>query len=114
MPSSSTPPLNPRDFLILLALADGERHGYGLIKDIETLSDGEVPMDPANLYRALKRLVKSGQVQDLGRRSVDESQRRRYYALTPLGRRLAAAEAARLEKLAAVARTRRLLHGGSP
>ena len=113
--SRSTPsislPLAPRDFLILLALAAGERHGYGLVKDIEALSDGEVRMDPANLYRALKRRVQVGLVLDLGRREVASEERRRYYGLSDQGRQLASAEALRIDRLAAVARTRRLLPG---
>lgn len=104
-------PLAPRDFLILLALAAGQRHGYGLVKDIEELSDGTVRMDPANLYRSLKRLVQAGLVLDLGRRQVELEERRRYYGLSDQGRQLAAAEAARVDRLAAVARARRLLPG---
>ncbi len=101
----SSLPLQPRDYLILLALADGERHGYGLIKEIENLTEGGVRMDPANLHRALQRLVRDGWVQDLGRLPAAE-ERRRYYAITEAGTRLARAEAARLDKLSAVARTR--------
>lgn len=102
-------PLQPRDFLIFLALADGERHGYGLVKEIESLSDGRVRMDPANLYRALRRLVRDGLVADAGRRADTAEQERRYYALTDAGRSLAAGEARRLEKLTAVARARQLI-----
>ena len=102
-------PLQPRDFLILLALADGESHGYGLLKEIENLSDGRVRMDPANLYRALRRLVRDGLVVDAGRRPADAAAERRYYALAEAGRRLAASEARRLEKLTAVARARHLI-----
>lgn len=102
-------PLAPRDFLILLALAAGERHGYGLVKDIEDLSEGTVRMDPANLYRALKRLAQAGLVIDLGRRRIASQERRRYYSLSQQGRHLAEAEATRIDRLAAVARTRRLL-----
>jgi len=105
-------PLPPRDFLILLALAEGDRHGYGLIKEIQNLSDGEVRMDPANLYRALRRLVRDGLVADVGRRSVESTAiERRYYALSEGGRRLAGSEARRLEKLTAVARSRQLISG---
>ncbi|MEM7583388.1 MAG: PadR family transcriptional regulator [Acidobacteriota bacterium] len=110
-------PLQPRDFLILLALADGERHGYGLIKEIHELTDGAVRMDPANLYRAIKRLLRDGLVEDRGRRPAAQArdERRRYYAMTSEGRRVAAGEAGRLEKLTAVARSRHLIPepGGS-
>lgn len=104
----STAPLQPRDFLILLALADRDRHGYGLVKEIDSLSDGQVRMDPANLYRALRRLVRDGWVEDLGLRAGESAPRRRYYALSAEGRRLAATEARRLERLTAVARSRLL------
>ena len=102
-------PLHPKDFLILLALAAGDRHGYGLILDLEELSDGRIRIDPANLYRSIKKLVRDGLVVDAGRRAVEDDQRRRYYAITAEGRRLAAAEASRLERLTAVARSRRLI-----
>lgn len=102
-------PLKPRDFLIFLALADGERHGYGLVKEIESLSDGRVRMDPANLYRALRRLVRDGLVVDAGRRIQGADGERRFYSLTDAGRQLAASEARRLEKLTLVARARQLI-----
>lgn len=104
-----TIPLKPRDFLIFLALAEGERHGYGLVKEIESLSDGRVRMDPANLYRALRRLVRDGLVVDAGRRMADGETERRFYSLTDAGRHLAASEARRLEKLTLVARARQLI-----
>ncbi|MCG8457690.1 MAG: PadR family transcriptional regulator [Holophagales bacterium] len=107
---SSRLPLQPRDFLILLALAEGERHGYGLIQDLEQLSDGQVRIDPANLYRSLRRLARDGLVTDLGRRSAAVGdERRRYYAITGSGGRLAAAEAERLDRLTAIARDRLLI-----
>lgn len=101
-------PLKPRDYLILLALAGGERHGYGLVKDIEQMTDDAVRMDPANLHRALQRLVREGLVSDLGRSEVDGRKRRRY-ALASEGRIRARVEAARLDKLSAIARARDLL-----
>ncbi len=110
-PSSATRlPLRPRDYLILLALSGGSLHGYGLIQEIEQLTEGGVRMDPANLHRALKRLVRDGWVDDLGRRSTGDA-RRRFFELTELGHRMAQAEAARLESLTSVARARRLLPG---
>lgn len=115
--NSAAAPLQPRDFLILLALAGGERHGYGLIREIHDLTDGGVRMDPANLYRAIKRLLRDGLVEDLGRRPSELAgdERRRFYAMTREGQRLATLEATRLEKLTAVARSRRLIPdpGGS-
>lgn len=104
-PDRSNLPLQPRDYLILLALAGSKSHGYGLTKEIANLTDGVVRMDPANLHRALQRLVRDGWVQDLGRLLAAE-ERRRYYAITEAGTRLARAEALRLDKLSAVARAR--------
>jgi DNA-binding PadR family transcriptional regulator len=99
-------PLQPRDYLILLTLARGERHGYGMIQLVEERTSGAVRLDPANLYRALKRLIKQGLVQDAGRRSAPDArdERRRYYAITNLGRRVVAAEASRQAELLELAR----------
>jgi DNA-binding PadR family transcriptional regulator len=109
-PSSLTP-LAPRDFLILLALAGGDLHGYGLVKTIESESEGEVRMDPANLYRALRRMKRDGLVQEVTGPDTGDGPDRRYFRLTPLGRRLAASEAARAGRLARLARARKLLPG---
>jgi DNA-binding PadR family transcriptional regulator len=104
-------PLAPRDVLILLALVDEPLHGYGLIKGTESLSDGRVRMDPANLYRALKKLARDGLVEDAETSDAadPDGQRRRYYGITPLGRAVVAAESERLARLTAVARARDLL-----
>ncbi len=104
-------PLQPRDYLMLFALSAGPRHGYGLIKDVEDDTAGEVTIDPANLYRSIKRLTKEGLVAEAdpppGEAAGDE--RRRYYRITPLGRRVVKAEAARLADLTTLARQRRLI-----
>ena len=106
-------PLNPRDYLILFALADDELHGYGIVKDVDRLSGGQVRLDPANLYRALKRLLGSGLVEDAGRLSAPDvdDERRRYYRITKTGREVVRLEAARLAELTAAARARRLIPG---
>lgn len=106
-------PLSPRDFLVLLVLSRGARHGYGIIKDAERHTGGEVGLDPANLYRALARLERDGLVADEGRRPSEDSggAPRRYYSLTASGRRVLAAEAARLARLTDVARAWRLIPG---
>jgi DNA-binding PadR family transcriptional regulator len=112
MPSDgSLTPLAPRDFLILLALAAGDLHGYGLVKAIEAESNGEVHMDPANLYRALRRMRRDGLVQEVTGPDTGEGPDRRYFRLSPLGRRIAASEAARANRLARLARARKLLPG---
>jgi DNA-binding PadR family transcriptional regulator len=103
-------PLAPRDFLILLALADGPQHGYGLIKAVAAATDGAVAMDPANLYRALRRMHRDGLVAETTAPGVE---RRRDYALTTLGRRVLVAEAQRVDTLASAARARKLLPRGS-
>jgi DNA-binding PadR family transcriptional regulator len=104
-------PVNPRDFLILFALVDGERHGYGVLKHVEEESDGHVRLDPANLYRSLKRLMKDGLVVESEKRPAADldDQRRRYYGLTDLGAQVVAAEATRLSRLADAARSRNLV-----
>ncbi len=104
-------PMNPRDFLILFSLVDQERHGYGLVKEVERQSEGEVRLDPANLYRSLKRMIKHGLVEESERKPAADShdERRRYYAITGFGRQVVTREAARLDKLAAAVRARNLV-----
>lgn len=107
-------PLSPKDFLILFALVEGERHGYGLVKEIERGSKGTVKMDPANLYRSLRRLERDGLVTEVDASEVgEEDERRRYYALSEFGRRVVAAEAERLDRLAQAARRAKLIAGRS-
>jgi DNA-binding PadR family transcriptional regulator len=105
-------PVNPRDYLVLLSLTAGERHGYGIVKEVEEQSSGVVRMDPSNLYRSLKRLIGQGLVEESEPRSGNgDSERRRYYAITPLGRDVAVAEANRLRELTQIAQARRLITG---
>ena len=104
-------PPNPRDFLILLALAGGALHGYGLVKAIEAESEGRVRMDPANLYRALRRLQRDALIEESSGPDSNGGPERRYFRLTPIGRRIASEEAARLSRLAKLARARKLLPG---
>src|SRR6476659_7994950 len=99
------------EFYILLALAAEERHGYGLLQEVAALTDGELQIEPGTLYRALQRMLKAGWVAESARRPAADldDERRRYYRLTPLGRRIASAEAERLWRLVTVARAHRLL-----
>ena len=106
-------PLPPRDLLILIALADGVQHGYGLIRHIAESTRGAVAMDPANLYRALKRMRRDGLVTEVTPDAQEDAVRRRCYALTPVGQHVLSAEARRIDELAAVLRARRLLARGS-
>jgi DNA-binding PadR family transcriptional regulator len=103
-------PLTPVAFEILLALADGERHGYSILQEVETRSGGAVSLHAGTLYRALARLLESDLIEEL-RESPDSSsdERRRYYRLTQRGVAVARAEVGRLEGQLAAARTRRLL-----
>lgn len=111
MAASDLIPLNPRDYLILFSLEGGDRHGYGIVKDVEHDSGGHVRIDPANLYRSIKRMISTGLVEDVGDRASADAgdERRRYYRITSLGREVVSLEAARLADLTAAARARRLL-----
>ena len=103
-------PLRPVEFDILLSLAAGERHGYGIIQDAEERALGAVP-DVGTLYRGLRRLQDQGLIRPSGRRAAADAQdeRRNYYVITALGRRVAQAEARRLQALTRAARSSGLL-----
>ena len=104
-------PLTPADFNILLALADGEKHGYGIMQEIAANTDGKLRLGPGTLYGAIKRLVENDLIEESAERPdpAHDDERRRYYRLTEFGKRVAAAEAARLDELVDLARSRRLL-----
>ena len=102
----------PRDtFHILVSLADRERHGYSVMQDIAERTDGAFSLSPSTLYASIKRLLAQGLIEELAERPDPEhdDERRRYYQLTPMGRRVAKAEARRLERLLADARASGLL-----
>lgn len=101
-------PLGVSAFHILLALADGERHGYSIGKAVESTTSGQISLGAGTLYRQLKQMAIDGWIVESDR-SDDDAMRRRYYRLTPWGRKIAQAEAARLAHLVDVARARRLL-----
>lgn len=103
-------PLTPVAFEVMLSLAPGSVHGYAILQDIEERTDGRTSLHAGTLYRAIARLVEGGLVEELDERpdpALDDA-RRRYYALTSLGRRVAAAETERLAERVATARSRRL------
>lgn len=103
-------PLSPAVFHILLALADEERHGYAIMRDIEDRTDGVIRVGPGMLYGSIKWLLADGFIEDAPRRTrPGDDPRRRYYRLTPAGRQLLRAEAARLESAVGLARARRIL-----
>jgi DNA-binding PadR family transcriptional regulator len=104
-------PLRPIEFHILLALAGEERHGYAILQDVAALTEGELAIEPGTLYRALHRMLRDGWVAESARRPAADldDERRRYYRITPAGRRVASAEAARLQRLLTVARAHKLV-----
>lgn len=108
---SSFLPLTPAEFHILLALAPGELHGYGIMQEVARRTRGEVQLVAGTLYGSIKRMVSSGLIEECEERGASESDddRRRYYQMTELGRRVAAAEAERLEGLVRTARASKIL-----
>jgi DNA-binding PadR family transcriptional regulator len=106
-------PLTPAVLHILLSLADGERHGYGIMREVERRTGGEMRLGPGTLYGSIKRMLGDGLIEESDERpdpELDDS-RRRYYRITDFGRRVAGAEAARLESLVSSARDKKLLRG---
>ena len=109
-PTEDFLPLRPVEFDVLLALGDGERHGYAIMQEALRRSEGKLQIEPGTLYRALRRMRQAGLlVETAGHGQDGGDERRRYYRLTALGRRVAAAEAARMAGLVLTARTRGLL-----
>jgi len=101
-------PLTPLSFQILVALADGPKHGYGILKEIEEGSGGSLKSSTCTLYLAIQRLEQEGLLEEERNASASDS-RRRYYRLTPDGREVAIAETRRLASLLAVARGKKLV-----
>lgn len=104
--------LSQTEFHILLALADHERHGYGIMQEVEAGSGGMVRLGPGTLYGAIKRMLASGLIEESTRTPAaenDDPRRRCYYRLTRLGRTAAAEEAERLAELVRVAEAKRLV-----
>ena len=106
-------PMTPVAFEILLALADGERHGYSILQEVDRGSAGAVSLHAGTLYRALARLLESELIEELSEAPdpKHDDERRRYYRLTPRGIAVAKSEINRLEGLLTAARSRRLLKG---
>jgi DNA-binding PadR family transcriptional regulator len=99
-------PLTPAALNVLLALADGERHGYGIMLEVRERTGGRVRLGPGTLYGAIKRLKEGGMIEESGGRSDGEAddERRRYYRLTGFGSEVLAAEVERLDSLVRAAR----------
>src|ERR1700737_398259 len=104
-------PLTPAMFHILLALADKERHGYDIMREVDERTEGKMRLGPGTLYGSIKRMLKDGLIEELDERPDPEldDERRRYYRLTDFGYRLAVAEAERLARLVKNARNKKLL-----
>jgi DNA-binding PadR family transcriptional regulator len=103
-------PLKPRVLHILLALADGPRHGYAIMQEVARLTDGGTRMGPGTLYGTIKRLLAAGLIEEADERpdpALDD-ERRRYYRITRLGRRVLEAEAVRMTTLLAAARAKKV------
>jgi len=106
-------PLTQPVFNILLALADGEKHGYGIMQEIDRNTGGRLRLGPGTLYGSIKRMLEDGWIEESDERPdpAHDDERRRYYRLTEFGQRVAAAEASRMEELVRLAHQRRLLPG---
>ncbi len=103
-------PVRPVELLILAMLADGERHGYRIRQDIIEHTEGAVALEAANLYRSIRRLDAEGLIEESARRAAEgDDERRRYFRLSPLGRRVLAAEMLRLRRLVRFAEERRVI-----
>ena len=100
-------PLTPAVFYILFALAEGEKHGYAIMKEVETVSSGQFTMGPATLYTTIQRLLELGLIEETST-SPDSERRRRCYRLSRLGRKALEAELNRMESLVRSAQRRKL------
>jgi DNA-binding PadR family transcriptional regulator len=98
-------PLPPAFLHILIAIGDGERHGYAIMQEVSGRTGGKIRLSPGTLYGSIRRMLDDGLIEELGRRPAqDDDERRRYYRVTRFGRAVAAAETARLSALVQDAR----------
>lgn len=103
-------PLPPPVFHILIALAEGDRHGYAIMREVAERTGSRLRMSPGTLYGSIKRMLEQDMIEEVQRRPAQEDdERRRYYRLTRLGRRTAEAEATRLSEVLKQARAHGLL-----
>ena len=105
-------PLTPAVFNILLALADGEKHGYGIMLEVEANTKGQVLMGPGTLYGSIKRMLQAELIEESDERvdpEMDDPRRRSYYRLTRLGKRVLRMEAERLASQVQIAKTKNIL-----
>ena len=106
-------PLTPTVFHMLLALADGDKHGYGIMKAVEAETQGQMQIRVGSLYGSIGRMIEAGLVEEKDERPDPEldDQRRRYYGLTAFGKRVLSAEAARIAQAMAVIHNKHVLDG---
>lgn len=103
-------PLKPVELLVLAMLSGGPRHGYGIRQDILAHTNGAMELEAGNLYRTIRRLETDGLLDESGpRATATDDERRRYYELTPLGKRVLAAELERLRALVRLGEARRII-----
>lgn len=104
-------PLTPTVFHMLLAIADGEKHGYGIMQAVEVETRGQMRIRIGTLYGSIKRMIDAGLIEETSERPDPEldDERRRYYGLTALGRRVLTAEAARLARALAIVKQKRIV-----
>jgi DNA-binding PadR family transcriptional regulator len=107
-------PLGPQVFQILLSLAEADLHGYAIIGDVRRRTQGEMRLTASTLYAVLKRLLDQGWIEELAPPPGESDSRRRYYRITRVGREAGRAEAARIDALAAMARSKRWLPRSRP
>jgi len=103
---TSALPLSPAALHILLSLASEDLHGYAIMQEVASQSEGKYKLGPGTLYDNLQKLIRREWVEELGRRPADDDPRRRYYRLTSTGRGVLAAETARLAEVVREARVR--------
>jgi DNA-binding PadR family transcriptional regulator len=113
MPRRKLDPLPTAAFHILLALADEDRHGYGIMRQVAEQTEGSVRLGPGTLYGSIKTLLEAGLIEEVREERDPDlgTERRRYYRLTAGGRKLAEAESKRLANLLRVARARKIFRG---
>jgi DNA-binding PadR family transcriptional regulator len=106
-------PLTPAVFHILLALADGEKHGYAIMQEVEVHTNGAMRLGPGTLYGSIQRMLKDSLIVEAPERTdtTRHEERRRYYRLTSFGLRVLQAEARRLEQLVHIAQSKQILPG---
>ena len=107
-------PLSPAMFYILLALPDGPKHGYAIMKEVEEMTGGKITLGPGSLYGSIKRLLKDKLIAETDHRPVRalDDERRRYYILTAYGRWVLAGEVERLASAVRLAQ-KKAVHGGT-